>query len=173
MKTGVTVTQDKTAQIGKAIAFLAARRVMVGIPADKTARKNDDDSPLNNAQLMAIHEAGAPEVNLPARPVVHPTVKQYQADIKSALGKAGTLALSGNTKGVDRQLNALGLFMQNKLRAKITDGPFVPLSTRTLATRKARGRSGTKPLIDTGQLRRALTYVIRVFGYGGKTVKGK
>jgi hypothetical protein len=34
----------------------------------------------------------------------------------------------------------------------------------TLERRRAKGRTGTKPLIDTGQLRNAITYVLRKKG---------
>jgi hypothetical protein len=38
------------------------------------------------------------------------------------------------------------------------------LAERTLAARKARGRTGEKPLIDTGQLRNAVTFVVQARG---------
>jgi hypothetical protein len=48
------------------------------------------------------------------------------------------------------------------VRAFITAGQgFAPLAAATLAARRRKGRTGTKPLIDTGQLRRAITYVLR------------
>ncbi len=57
-----------------------------------------------------------------------------------------------------------GLMGQDAVRGKITSGPFVPLAPATLRARKAKGRTGEKPLIDTGQLRAAYTYVIRAKG---------
>jgi hypothetical protein len=68
---------------------------------------------------------------------------------------------------------------QNAVRTKITDGPFAPLADSTLRARARRGRKGAvaelksraqgnapnnanaKPLIDTGQLRKSITYVVR------------
>ena len=46
------------------------------------------------------------------------------------------------------------------VQAEITDGAFAPLAERTIKGRLRRGRTGTKPLIDTGQYRRAFQYTI-------------
>ena len=73
------------------------------------------------------------------------------------------------------------------MRAKIMDGPFVPLAPATILARLRRGRpgrinssiygrgaiasdehdaaTGMRPLVDTGALRNSINYVIR-------TVKG-
>jgi hypothetical protein len=39
-------------------------------------------------------------------------------------------------------------------------GNFEPLSERTLEARRARGRSGTKPLIDSAQLIQHVSFVV-------------
>jgi hypothetical protein len=190
----VKVKIDKVADVSDALSRLAETRVMAGIPSSKTSR--NDDQPINNAQLMAIHESGAPEVNLPARPVVHPAIKASQAEITKGLEEAGKAALAGNVSGTDKAFQAVGIIAQNAMRKRITDGPFAPLSPRTIAARAAKaGRArrkgeqkyldlvnsgispaeaqtaaGIKPLIDTGQLRRALTYVIRKVTWKGKII---
>lgn len=173
MPKNIKVTIDRVPQIARSLRALAEQRVMVGVPGDKAGRKPEaGEGPINNAALMKIHEDGAPEVNIPARPVVGPTIKDSKATILAGLELAGDKALTGDTPGMMKALNALGLTMQNRMRKKITDGPFDPLSERTLAARRAKGRTGTKPLIDTGQLRRALTYVIRLVRYTGKKLTG-
>ncbi len=177
-------TVDNTRLLAIALEELTKTQVLVGVPADTTAR--DDGSAITNAALMYIHENGAPEINLPARPVVYPTVKAEQPAITKHLEAAGRAALAGGD--ALPIFKRLGLYMQNALRAKITDGPFVPLSPRTVAGRfrkrgagkrrqgeedyldaiaggasaaEAQAAAGIKPLIDTGALRRSLTYVIR------------
>lgn len=161
------VTLDKVPQLTKSLKALAETRVMVGVPGDKAGRKGDE-GPINNAALMKIHEDGAPEVNIPARPVVGPTIKENTGTITHGLKLAGDKALDGDINGMMKMFNALGITIQNKMRAKITDGLAPPLAERTLAGRRARGRSGEKPLLDTGQLRRALTYVLRKVRWAGK-----
>lgn len=93
--------------------------------------------------------------------------------------KAGQLALNGDLSKVDGQLNSLGLSAQNAVRAKISDGPFVPIKEVTKRARLERRASYKRasekqkakmmaaylagdfsPLIDTGQMRRSVTYVL-------------
>lgn len=188
----IRVKMDKVADVMKGISLLAETRVMAGVPGDKTDR--NDEGPINNATLMYIHENGAPEINLPARPVVHPAVESIKEEVTHALEYAAVKGMQGEPKVVEQSLNAVGILAQNAMRKKITDGPFAPLSPRTIAGRAAkagRGRRkgeqkyldlvkgglspaeaqsavGIKPLIDTGQLRRSLTYVIRKITWNGK-----
>ena len=193
----LTVTRDLTKSMAKAIAALAENRVYAGVPATTAGRKEDEGGPVNNAELMYIHENGAPEVGIPARPVVHPAIAKARASIVATLHATGKSALSGRTEAVFKGLTAVGLIAQDAMRDRITTGPFVPLSPKTVAARarkrgtkrrkgeqqylnliaggatpaEAQTAAGIKPLIDTGQLRRALTYVIRKIKWGGKQGK--
>lgn len=189
-------TLDKSADVLKGIAALAENRVYAGVPSAKGPRSDQSGEPVNNAALMYIHENGAPEINLPARPVVHPAIKEAQGDIISGLRAAGIEALSGKPENVGKRLNVVGMIAQNAMRKRITDGPFVPLSPKTIAQRarkrgtkrrkgeqqyldlvaggvapaEAQAAAGIKPLIDTAQLRGALTYVLRKVQWIGKKV---
>lgn len=155
----MTVVRDNVAKVLAAIQRLTAREVLVGIPATKAER--EDGEPINNAQLGYIHEFGAPASNIPARPFLVPGVAEKQPAIAARLQKAAKAAMDGNNTVLESELNAAGLLGQNGAREQINNGPHEPLSERTLAARRARGREGDKPLIDTGQLRNSLTYVIR------------
>lgn len=159
MKSGVTVVLDEVAKTIDGIQKLASTRVMVGVPATKANR--EDGEPVNNAELAYIHDHGAPEAGIPAREFMMPGLEAKQDDIAAGLEKAGVAALDGKPDVVDRQFNIVGLKGQAAVRAKITEGPFDPLKEATLAARRRRGRTGTKPLIDTGGLRNSISYVIR------------
>lgn len=159
MKTGLQAIVDNVARFADGIEKLANTRVMVGVPAEKGSR--NDAQPINNAALAYIHENGAPEAGIPARPFLKPGIDDKKSEIAAALEKTGKAAMDGKPEAVDRGFHVAGLIGQNAVRAKINTGPFQPLAESTLAARRARGRTGTKPLIDTGQLRNSLTYVIR------------
>lgn len=148
----------------KALKVLGERRVLVGVPSKTAGRKEDDEGnplPITNAALGYIHENGVPELNIPARPFLVPGVASASKVIQSRLKQAGRYTLDGKPDAADKALIATGIVAAQAVQKKITDGPFVPLAPRTLAQRKAKGRTGEKPLIDTGQLRRAITYVVR------------
>ncbi|MGA3827388.1 hypothetical protein [Pseudomonas chlororaphis] len=155
------ITKDAVSKVLASIQDLANKQVLVGIPASKTERKEGDEEPINNAQLGYIHEYGSPKANIPARPFLNPGVNRSQESINNHLQKAAKAAIDGNSEKVDVELNATGLIAQAGARNEITNGDLAPLAESTLEARRRRGRSGVKPLIDTGQLRNAITYVIR------------
>lgn len=148
----------------KALGALTVHRVLVGIPTEKGLRKpevGEAKEPPNNAQIGYWMEFGVPESNIPARPFLNPGIANVQPQINARFEKCARDALGDGDPSVDATLNIVGLIAQNAIRAKITDGPFIPLHPATLAARRHRGRTGEKPLIDTGQLRASITYVIR------------
>ncbi len=140
---------DNAHGIAAAISDLANTRVMVGVPASKTFRKPEEGepgetSPINNAELAYIHEHGAPEANIPARPFMQPGIESVQPMIAAGLLKAGEAAFAGKPGERDRQFNAVGLLTQAAIRNKITDGPFVPLALSTIKARARAGQKGAK-----------------------------
>ncbi len=157
------LVKDDSARIVAAIRALASKRVMVGVPAGEALRKPEAGEPstVNNAMLAYIHENGCPAAHIPPRPFLKPAVTALQPEIERGLKNAAALALKGDEAGVDKALHGLGLIAQAAVRNKINEGIPPPLAESTLRARRARGRTGTKSLIDTGQLRNAITYVIR------------
>lgn len=179
-KSGLQIKTDNLHGVLAGIAALESTRVMVGIPQDDDARKKTSDSEPGNAALGYIHENGAPEVNIPARPwLVPPVEAANESIVQPGLRRAGELALEGRPEGVMRVYHAMGLRVQAAIRQYMGSGISPPLAERTLRGRAARGRAGAAqelanrarglpastslavPLIDTGQLRNAVTYVIR------------
>lgn len=158
MKIGLTVLRDDTAKLRRSMDALAANHVLVGVPSTTAGR---DSGPIDNATLGYIHENGSPAANIPARPFLKPGIAGIHSKIVARLRKTAVTALSGNPAGVMRDLQALGFMGAAAVQAKITDGPFEPLAPATLAARRRRGATRTKPLIDTGKLRQAITFVIR------------
>lgn len=172
-----------------AMALLTSRRVMVGVPAEEALRKPEPGQKgiTNNAFLAYIHENGSPEAHVPPRPFLRPAIAENRGAINAGLLKIGRAALKADAEAVDRGFHSLGLMAQNKARGKINEGIPPPLAESTLRARARRGRKGAvielkrreglpkpasladltagmenaKPLIDTGQLRNAITYVVR------------
>lgn len=155
----MTVTTDKLAQVLATMAQLVKKDVLVGIP--DSAPEREEDTPLSNAQIGYILDNGSPKANIPARPFLVPGVENVQPEIVEDFRGGAKAALDGNAAGVERSLVRAGLRAQNSVRSKIQDGPFEALAPRTLVDRKKRGRTGEKPLLDTGQLRNSVTYVVR------------
>lgn len=162
----VKVVKDGVPDLLKAIKELTSKEVLVGIPDTAAGRSDPDEDgqSISNAEIGYLMENGSPTQNIPPRPHLVPGVEAARGKIEARLKSGAQAALSGKKSDVDATLTAVGITAENAVKSKITDGPFVPLSPKTIAKRKAKGRTGTKPLIDTSQYRRAITHVVRKKG---------
>ena len=170
---------DNVDDVIRNITDLSQQRLLVGIPDTEAGRTN---GPASNAVIGYAMEFGMPDKNVPARPFLTPTVKAMQAEITTTFRRIGQRAIDNDAQGAIRLMKALGLQVSDKVRARITAGIPPPLAQSTIEGRLRRtqaGRSMLKgmrkkntdvakwgannltPLIDTGQLRRSITYVIR------------
>lgn len=150
---------DRLKEVLQSINGLVQKELLVGIPDSAPERK--DDEPIGNAAIGYIQETGSPVNNLPPRPFLVPGVAAAEGKVSPHLQKAVEAALDGDLTGAERRMGAAGLTAQNSVRARINSGIDPALKESTMADRRRRGRTGTVPLIDTGQLRNSITYVIR------------
>lgn len=155
-RSGLETLHDGLPDMLRRMAAVAQRDVLVGIPAGEQR----DDGP-TNAEIGYQNEFGSPANNIPARPHLIPGVAAVQDKAVARLTQAASAAATGRMSDAERHLHAAGLIAQNSVRRTLTTAAYRPLSERTLAERRARGRTGTKPLIDTGQYRNSITYVVR------------
>lgn len=163
MRTKVTIKKGPV--VSAAFNDLLTRDVVVGIPGGEARQPlpGEKAAPPNYV-LGYLMETGVPERNIPARPFLVPGIEAVRDTIAATLKKAVPLAMAGDRGAVQRALDKVGLIASSAVQEKITDGPFEPLSPKTLKRRKARGFQGERPLIETGQLRRSVTYTIREKG---------
>lgn len=175
MSSGVRTIADKTVDVAAAMRLLTRSAVLVGIPADKGGPPGKDD--VTYAEIGYIHENGAPDANVPARPFLIPGIRAAHDKIVDQLRDAGRKALEGNAGGVAKVLERAGIIGQNSVRAQFVDNDWPELAEATLnkrgpATRDEDGeiikrgktrreRGAVNPLQDTGQLRKMVTYVVR------------
>ena len=68
---GVFKVVDNLRKLTQGIEVLTTMQVMVGVPDDKSGRREGE---INNAELAYIHDKGAPEANIPARPFMEPGI---------------------------------------------------------------------------------------------------
>lgn len=172
------------------LMMLADVEVLVGFPSDTTDRTDDSvEQGITNAALGYIHDTGAPEQNIPARPFMTPGME----DVTDAVTNKLSQVLKATSQGrglavVEQGMTQVGLIAKLGIQNKITAGLEPPLSPRTIAGRaRSRGTAsrrtseleymalqgkgideaflqgslGFRPLVNTGQLRNAVNYVIR------------
>ena len=180
-----TVSSSGSVDFSENVRRLLRLKLMVGIPASEGERKPDpgEKTAPNSATIGYVQEFGDDEKHIPARPFLVPGIRSIQTEIVEQLRQAGENAFDRDFSKVKARFDRAGIVAADAVRSKITDGPFAPLSQRTIEARAARGRKGAKqylklqaqgtpdwalqsadlvkPLIDTGQLRRSVTYIIK------------
>lgn len=151
----VKVSRDKLADVLKALGELSKKDVLVGIPQEESGRAGT----VTNAELLYIHTNGSPINNIPARPVIEPAIEKDKNNITTLLKDATKKALDGDSAGSMKSLELAGMEGQNASRDWFTNpenNGWAPNSPVTIL------RKGSEnPLIDTGELRKSITYVVR------------
>ncbi len=184
----VQVVLDNSQKFLATLEELTSKAVFVGIPSTRITREPTpgEPHPPNNAVIGYVQENGDPDKNIPPRPFLMPAIVENRAEILKRMKAITVAGFNGNLPLVKSLRVQLGLYAQRAVQQKITEGPFTPLSEVTLQRRASRqfgkgaagARRGAKmelaqraaglpagtdlarPLIDTGQLRRSITYVI-------------
>jgi hypothetical protein len=159
------------------INALQKLEILVGIPESRTARKSGE---MNNATLLYIHTKGSPVNNLPARPLIEPALSDpSNADkLSDDLSSIAQLALAGKPEQAKRLMSATGMDAVNMIRGWFDDPkngwePNKPSTVRRkmnkLKGKKkaaafeafASGEFVDSILVDSGAMRKAITYVLR------------
>ena len=164
----IITSVDKIGKIAKAMNFMMGNEVYVGISDETTTREKGE--PVTNAELMFIHTNGSPINNIPARPVIEPAIEDDKDRLASMMEGVFLSAEKGDTDGALKKLKLAGMRAQNVCRAWFTNpkNGWAPNSPRTAARKRAKGSTDPKPLIDTGELRKSITYFIKR-NTGGRT----
>ena len=186
---GSVQSKSNSAKVVASMQKLVNSRVLVGIPAKTSNRKKP---PINNAELTYIHTHGIRTIDarrrmsammknrnlnykqalalyihskgssmfaVPPRPIIEPAIEANKKVIEAELKLAAAAALSGDKAATERHLRLAGMTAQNVVRAWFTDSRnhWPPNAPSTI-----KRKGSDKPLIDTGQLRKAMTYVVEM-----------
>lgn len=169
MKIKIEVTHDTVKQVLDGFKFIENSGVYVGIPESKSSRE-DNSTGITNAELLFIHTNGSPINNVPARPVIEPALESDQERLSSMLSKMMLYALSGDFDMAVKQLKLTGMRGQNVARKWFVnpDNHWPPNTIAVQNAKRKKGSTNPKPLIDTGELRKSITYVVESLRGGGE-----
>jgi hypothetical protein len=181
VKTTIT-TKDNSKALIKLLEDIKNLEVYVGVPQDKSTRKGDEAT---NAELCYIHTNGSPINHIPARPIIEPAIElpENKEAITEELSKAAEAVLSNKPDEAKKHLALAGMLGQNAARSWFTDprnnwpenspltaqNKLSKLSGKEQKTLQALIDAGasitdkniSKPLIDTGELRKSIVYVVK------------
>lgn len=156
----VKCVSDEYKKLVEAMRFTKDNYILVGISQKETTRKKSDD--VTNAELLFIHTNGSPINHVPARPVIEPALEDDRIKLSNMLKKSAQLAMDGDKEGAYKQLELAGMKAQNDARGWFVNpkNGWPPNSPSVEAEKRRKGSTDPKPLIDTGELRKSITYVM-------------
>ena len=155
----------------EAMDEICMNAVYVGVPQANATREGDEPT---NAELMYIHTNGSPLMHIPPRPVLMPAIRAYGKQINKKMVEAFEAYRESVLLG-DEKLEAVGIFASDRCRRWFVDprngwAPNAPITIYGGVMRnpkngkffrvKGKGEKKNRPLIDTGALRRSITYVV-------------
>lgn len=166
---------DLASKVVNDLIALTKKEVLVGVPEENDPRESGE--PIGNAALAYIHDNGSPVAGIPARPFMEPGIKSVQDRINREFLAIAKAQLNHESEDViEGRFEKIGLIAQNGIKKAMTEGEgFEPLARSTqlarLRKRKAMRKwsaerreevmSSLRPLIDTGELRNSITYIVK------------
>ncbi len=167
----IIAKDDASKKVYEALRELESLQALVGIPEDKSPRKEDK---ITNAELLYIHTNGSPVNGIPARPVIEPAIKDSKEEISKHIKEASQRALNGDIEGMRNSYEKAGLKGENAARDWFTNpkNNWKDVKQETINHRKKKmskkqlenaigNENAHRPLIDTGELRKSITHVVR------------
>lgn len=159
------VTSDFTVKFNEVINKFKKDSVLVGIPEANGER--DEDAPITNAAILAINHFGSEAAHIKPWPVLPIGIKNAQEKIADQFKICAQTVLSKGTQSIETYYERVGIIASQSVKKVINDQDQLPSNRPEESTLRARkyitksGFKGTKALVVTGQLRNAITYVVK------------
>ncbi len=134
---------------------LKQNEVFIGYQAGHAKHTDEDGNTADMAEIAMFNELGTS--TSPPRPFLRMTVDENKDKINQFVEtQTKRIAQGASAEQCMKQMGAFGVSL---VQEKIGNGTFAPNAESTI---KAKGSD--KPLIDTGQLRQSVHYVIKKGG---------
>lgn len=185
-----TIVQENEVlqRIQHAMKEIRQHEALIGIPQEaNTAHKDENGNSITDAELLYIHSYGSPINKIPPRDALKPSMEHHQTEIADVLGDVLAKATEGNLDAALTALKRAGTFAEGKAKDWFTNSAnrWAVLDDDTIRSRqrkmsknkiaaadtliagekkkgnKKAASAAYKPLIDSGELRKSITSVVR------------
>lgn len=144
-------------EIGNAdLAYIHTHGIRTKAAREEMQPEINKGTPYSVAMQMYIHEHGSMAYQAPPRPIIQPAIENSKEDIAELLGNAAKDA--AEDKEFEGDLSLVGQEARDDVKDWFTN-PKNGWPANAPSTIKAKGSD--QPLIDTGALRDAISYVVR------------
>ena len=110
------------------------------------------------AHSLYVKTHGSPMLNIPPRPVLEPSIEANKQVIAKQIAIASTAAMENNPHLMEEALNKAGMIATSAAQGWF-ENPANNWQQNAKSTIKKKGSN--QPLVDTGEMRKAITYVLR------------
>lgn len=117
----------------------------------RTPRPAQSDAGFTQGQLLAIHEYGSPERDIPERSVLRSTLREQRARALQLLAEDVRTQLANEKVPVRRFFQRVAVMLEGEVKRKFGSSELAPNAPSTIAAKGSK-----RPLIDTGELRRSI-----------------
>lgn len=143
--------KDKLTPEGKrfleAIKQIADLEVRIGFQAGEAEYEGVD-----LCEIAAYNELGT--VHTPSRPFIRDSVENHMDEISTNIAGWCKKIVRGEMQAHEMMMN-IGMMQKGLIQQSITEGGFEPNSPETI-----RRKGSDVPLVDSGQMRQAVNYLI-------------
>lgn len=151
------VRKGGTEKLQATLKDVSSKQIRVGFFPEA---QYPDGTPV--AYVAAIHEFGAPQRSIPARPFMRPTAEQKKSEWGRQIAGAVRGAIDGKVD-VAQAFDAIGAMAAGDIGRTISRVTTPPLKDSTLRARQTRKKTpgvSKKPLVDTGLLIQSVSHVV-------------
>lgn len=131
-------------------------KVKVGVLSGDNARESEDDSDIadSNASIGLVMEMGSTVRNIPPRSFIRMPL-EHKTDELAATIRAVGAEIMNDRMSAESGLEKIGIAAEGIIQDAFSTSGFGQWKANKSSTVRQKGSS--KPLIDTGQLRRAIS----------------
>lgn len=165
------------AELEAKIEEAATKEILVGIPESATNTNDGETFYLADIAFLQNYGSYSEKENrhlagdeakesgkIPPRPFGSTLMQNYGDKIKKFYQKEVGESLKGK-RSMKQSLNRVGFIASGLMKQNLSTGNWAANAESTIAK-----KGSSKPLIDTGEMRRAITWVLKKIG-GKKNVK--
>ena len=143
----------------KSIEAISKAEIKVGFFAH--SQHETDKGTVPTASIAAVQELGSIKQSIPARPFLNPALDENRDENVRLMLDAAKDTLNGGN--LSASFEKIGGKLVGDVQTKITEITQPPLKQSTIkarARRHSKGIASDKPLVDTGEMLRSVSYEV-------------
>lgn len=139
--------------------------VHVGVLADNGGTAVHPGSNITMIELAAVHEFGSPKNHIPQRSFIRATFERPETyKTLQSMGAKYAKAIVNGKMNAEQALGRIGAWAASQIKATIKNRQTTGPDPQELKPATIERKGSTLPLVDTGRLINAITWLVKIGG---------